>query len=58
MRLEHQVDQLERGVEPDDYVDPKALEPARRRRLRDALRGVRAVQNKLARGLVAGRAFA
>jgi CBS domain-containing protein len=58
LRLEHQVDQLERGVEPDDYVDPKALEPARRRRLRDALREVRAVQNKLARGLVAGRAFA
>ena len=58
LRLEHQVDQLERGVEPDDYVDPKALEPGRRRRLRDALREVRAVQNKLARGLVAGRAFA
>ena len=58
VRLEHQVDQLECGVEPDDYVDPKALEPARRRRLRDALREVRAVQNKLARGLVGGRAFA
>jgi CBS domain-containing protein len=58
LRLEHQVDQLEGAVEPDDYVDPKALEPARRRRLRDALRGVRAVQNKLARGLVGGRAFA
>ena len=27
LRLEHQVDQLERAVEPDDYVDPKALEP-------------------------------
>jgi CBS domain-containing protein len=58
VRLEHQVDQLERGVEPDDYVDPKALEPGRRRRLRDALREVRAVQNRLARGLVTGRGFA
>jgi CBS domain-containing protein len=58
LRLEHQVDQLERGVEPDDYVNPKALEPGRRRRLRNALREVRAVQNKLARGLVTGRAFA
>ena len=58
LRLEHQVDQLERAVEPDDYVDPKALEPGRRRRLRNALREVRAVQNKLARGLLAGRAFA
>jgi CBS domain-containing protein len=58
LRLEHQVDQIQRGVEPDDYLDARALEPARRRRLRDALREVRAVQNKLARGLVAGRAFA
>ena len=58
LRLEHQVDQLERAVEPDDYVDPKALEPGRRRRLRNALREVRAVQNKLARGLLAGPAFA
>jgi CBS domain-containing protein len=58
VRLEHQVDQLERAVEPDDYLDPKVLEPERRRRLRNALREVRAVQNKLARGLVAGRAFA
>jgi CBS domain-containing protein len=58
LRLEHQVDQIQRGIEPDDYLDPRALEPARRRRLRDALREVRAVQNKLARGLVAGRAFA
>jgi CBS domain-containing protein len=58
LRLEHQVDQIQQGIEPDDYLDPKALEPARRRRLRDALREVRAVQNRLARGLVGGRAFA
>ncbi|MGA8805260.1 MAG: putative nucleotidyltransferase substrate binding domain-containing protein, partial [Solirubrobacterales bacterium] len=58
LRLEHQVDQVKRGIEPDDFLDPKALEPARRRALRDALREVRAVQNKLARGLVTGRALA
>jgi CBS domain-containing protein len=58
LRFEHQVDQIRRGIDPDDYLDAKALEPARRRRLREALREVRAVQNKLARGLVAGRAFA
>jgi signal-transduction protein with cAMP-binding, CBS, and nucleotidyltransferase domain len=58
LRLEHQVDQIQRGIEPDDYLDARALEPARRRRLRDALREVRAVQNKLARGLVTRRAFA
>jgi CBS domain-containing protein len=54
LRLEHQVDQIERGVEPDDYLDPKALEAARRLQLRDALRDVRAVQNKLHRGLRSG----
>ena len=58
LRLEHQVDQIQRGIEPDDYLDAGALEPARRRGLRDALREVRAVQNRLARGLVTGRAFA
>jgi CBS domain-containing protein len=58
LRLEHQVDQIQRGIEPDDYLDARALEPARRRRLRDALREVRAVQNKLARGLVTARSFA
>jgi CBS domain-containing protein len=58
LRLEHQVDQIERGVEPDDYLDPKAMEPARRRRLRDALRDVRAIQNRLHRSLSSGRAFA
>ena len=58
LRLEHQVDQIQRGIEPDDYLDARALEPARRRRLRDALREVRAVQTKLGRGLVTGPAFA
>ena len=58
VRLEHQVDQIERGVEPDDYLDPKALEPARRLQLRDALRDVRAIQNKLRRGLSSRRAVA
>jgi CBS domain-containing protein len=57
VRLKHQVDQIQQKIEPDDYVDPKALEPAMRRRLREALRAVRAVQSKLARGLVTGRAF-
>jgi CBS domain-containing protein len=58
VRLEHQVDQIEHGTEPDDYLDPKALEPATRRRLRDALREVRAVQNRLERGLATRRASA
>jgi len=58
LRLEHQVDQIERGVEPDDHLDPKALQPERRLLLRDALKDVRAIQNKLRRSLSSGRAFA
>ena len=58
LRLEHQVDQIQRGIEPDDYIDPNALQPARRRGLRDALREVRSVQKTLGRGLSSGRAFA
>jgi CBS domain-containing protein len=50
LRLEHQVHQVEQCVEPDDYLDPKTLEHTRRRQLRDALRDVRAIQNKLHRG--------
>jgi CBS domain-containing protein len=50
-RLEHQVNQIQRGIEPDDYLDPEALNPPRRRRLRDAFRAVRTVQKKLARRL-------
>ena len=58
LRLEHQVDQIERGVEPDNQLDPNALQPAGRLQLRDALKDVRAVQNKLRRSLSSGRAFA
>jgi CBS domain-containing protein len=58
VRLEHQVRQIEGGIEPDDYVDPKALGATRRRRLRDALRAVRAVQRALGCRLSAELAFA
>ena len=48
LRLEHQVQQLERGEEPDDHLDPKGLNPLTRRYLRDAFREVAAVQRTLA----------
>jgi CBS domain-containing protein len=57
-RLEHQVHQIERGVEPDDYLDPEELSNDTRRRLRDAFREVRAVQRKLGGQLSAELAFA
>jgi len=58
VRLEHQVRQIEGGIEPDDYVDPKALDPARRRRLRDAFKSVKGVQRALGRRLSGELAFA
>src|ERR687898_555239 len=52
LRLEHQVQQLERGNEPNDYVDPKELSGLTRRYLRDAFREVAAVQKSLSSELV------
>jgi CBS domain-containing protein len=47
LRIEHQVEQLEAGSEPDDRMDPKRLNPLARRYLRDAFREVTAVQHSL-----------
>ena len=47
LRLEHQIQQLERGDEPDDYVNPHELSELTRRYLRDAFREVAAVQKSL-----------
>jgi CBS domain-containing protein len=44
LRLEHQVEQIEQGAEPDNNLDPARLDPLTRRYLRDAFREVRAVQ--------------
>ena len=52
LRLEHQIQQLERGNEPNDYVDPKELSELTRRYLRDAFREVAAVQKSLSSGRV------
>jgi CBS domain-containing protein len=57
LRLEHQVDQIQQGIEPDDYLDPEAMSPAGRRDLRDAFREVRAVQKRLGRQLSGEVAF-
>jgi CBS domain-containing protein len=47
LRLEHQVRQLERDVEPDDRIDPKTLDSLTRRYLREAFRAVTSVQRAL-----------
>jgi CBS domain-containing protein len=48
LRMEHQVRQLEAGTDPDDYVDPKGLNPLTRRYLREAFRLVASTQKGLA----------
>ena len=53
LRLDHQVEQIRRGAEPDNYIDPQALNPLTRRYLRDAFSAVRGVQREL-RGQLAG----
>jgi CBS domain-containing protein len=55
LRLEHQVQQLESGVEPDNHIDPGRLDPLTRRYLRDAFREVTAVQRALTSDLGAAR---
>jgi CBS domain-containing protein len=55
LRLEHQVEQLERGEKPDDHLDPKQLDPLTRRYLRDAFREVAAVQRSLTADLIPAR---
>ena len=52
LRLEHQIQQLERGSEPNDYVDPREHSELTRRYLRDAFHEVAAVQKSLSSGLV------
>jgi CBS domain-containing protein len=51
LRMEHQVRQLEAGTDPDDHVDPKALDALTRRQLREAFRVVASTQKGLAAGL-------
>jgi CBS domain-containing protein len=47
LRLDHQVEQLKRGSVPDDFVDPKTLNPLARSYLREAFRAVASVQANL-----------
>jgi CBS domain-containing protein len=54
LRLEHQVQQLEAGVAPDDRLDPGELNPLTRRHLRDAFRAVASVQKAMSADRVWG----
>jgi CBS domain-containing protein len=54
LRLDHQVEQLRRGVAPDDFIDPSTLNPLARSYLREAFRAVASVQANLAAELSLG----
>jgi CBS domain-containing protein len=54
LRLDHQVEQLRRGQAPDDFIDPKTLNPLARSYLREAFRAVASVQSGLANELSLG----
>jgi CBS domain-containing protein len=54
LRLDHQVEQLRQGEAPDDFIDPRKLNPLARSYLRDAFRAVASVQAGLAAELSLG----
>jgi CBS domain-containing protein len=54
LRLDHQVGQLRRGEPPDDFIDPKTLNPLARSYLREAFRAVASVQASLSAELSLG----
>lgn len=55
LRIEHQVEQLRAGVEPDDHLDPGELSVLTRSYLKDAFRAVASVQRSLGAKLALGR---
>jgi CBS domain-containing protein len=48
LRMEHQVEQLRAGEEPDDVIDPRSLAPLTRTSLKEAFRAVARVQRGVA----------
>ncbi|MGA8333600.1 MAG: putative nucleotidyltransferase substrate binding domain-containing protein [Solirubrobacteraceae bacterium] len=54
LRVEHQVEQLRAGEEPDDFVNPATLTGLTRSYLREAFRAVAAVQKRVAAELKVG----
>jgi CBS domain-containing protein len=54
LRLDHQVEQLRRGEVPDNFIDPKTLNPLARSYLREAFRAVASVQSGISAELSLG----
>lgn len=47
IRLEHQVAQVERGVPPDNHIDPREVPPLERRQLKEAFRAIARAQKAI-----------
>jgi CBS domain-containing protein len=47
LRLAHQVEAVREGRPPDDFIDPRTLNPLARRYLRDAFRAIASTQRAL-----------
>jgi CBS domain-containing protein len=54
LRMEHQVEQLRAGLEPDDHVNPDELSALTRSYLKEAFRAVASVQKRIAAELNLG----
>ncbi|MGD1056067.1 MAG: putative nucleotidyltransferase substrate binding domain-containing protein [Solirubrobacteraceae bacterium] len=54
LRMEHQVEQLRAGIEPDDHVNPDELSALTRSYLKEAFRAVASVQKRIAAELNLG----
>jgi CBS domain-containing protein len=54
LRLDHQVEALRAGRPPDDYIDPRTLNPLARRYLRGAFRAIASIQRTLGNELELG----
>jgi CBS domain-containing protein len=54
LRMEHQVEQLQAGIEPDDHLNPDDLSQLARAHLREAFRAVASVQKRIAAELSLG----
>ena len=54
LRLEHQVEQIRAGAEPDNHIRPGALTSLTRSYLKDAFRAVTAVQRRISTDMLYG----
>jgi CBS domain-containing protein len=54
LRMEHQIEQLRAGLEPDDHVNPDELSALTRSYLKEAFRAVASVQKRIAAELSLG----